>query len=85
MKIQEHCTYWTVRWTKRIDAVGRRYTGIKPVYISGHERDAIAMWESMGFEKVSDRTWVNGDASTEITRQADKEIEYEIHASPRVA
>ena len=31
MKLKENCTYWTMEWTKRIDAIGRRYTEVEPV------------------------------------------------------
>jgi hypothetical protein len=89
MKIKADCTYWTVEWTKRIDGIGRRYTDLSCVYIDGHERNAEGMWKAMGFTKASEgtwpqtgkptSTWVNGDASTVITRQVDTEIEYEIH------
>jgi hypothetical protein len=88
MKLKENCTYWTMEWTKRTDAIGRRYTEAEPVWIEHRGCDAEArrkageaMWTAMGFTKVSDRSWTNGDASVVITYQADKEIEYEIQSS----
>jgi hypothetical protein len=79
MRIKAHCTFWTVEWTKRIDAIGRRYKDVAPVWIEKDRKAVEEMWKAMGFEEVAPDVCVNGDASTAITRQADKEIEYEIH------
>ena len=79
MKITAGCTYWTVEWTLRIDSIGRRYKTVAPVWVEHNLKETEALWESMGFAKVSDRSWANGDVSTVVTRQHDMEIEYEIH------
>jgi hypothetical protein len=71
--------------TKRIDAIGRRYIEQERVLVEGSAHHAEETWAELAMEEIEPGFWSNGNTDVTACRQADMELEYEIHPSPRAA